>query len=170
MLKKIFLPMAAVSLLSTLGVSSVMAAGDLRIAYVKMITLINKSKPARARISRLKKEFGPRETKLKGKFQKFKSMEARLKKDHKVMSKTQVVTLQRKIRSLKRDLKRGDVEIREDLVIRRNEEDAKLRKIILKAIVSVAKRENYDLVLRQGVLYHSQRIDITPKIIKELAK
>lgn len=169
MLKKIYVSVMAVVLLSMAGASSVLAA-DLKIGYVKMLALSNKSKPALARISRLKKEFNPRQGKLKAKFKRMKGTEARLKKDHKVMSRAQVITLQKKIISLKRDLKRGEVEYREDLVIRRNEEDAKLRKVILSAIVKVAKRDKYDLVLRQGVLYHSKRIDITAKVMKELAK
>ncbi len=169
MLKKKYLSMTIIVMLSVFSAGSAIAA-ELKIAYVKMNTLLVKSKPASALIARLKKEFGPREAKFKAKIKRLKSMESRLKKDHRVMSKSQLITLQRKIRSLQRDMKRDNVENREDFALRRNEEGIKLQKLIFKAIVKVSKRDKYDLVLRQGVAYHSKRIDITSKIMKELAK
>jgi len=169
MLKKKYLSTAIVTMLLVFGAGSAMAA-ELKIAYVKMNTLLVKSKPASALIARLKKEFGPRESKFKSKIKKLKSMKSRLRTSHRVMSKSQLITLQRKIRSLQRDMKRDNVENREDFALRRNEEGVKLQKLIFKAIVKVAKRDKYDLVLRQGVAYHSKRIDITAKIMAELAK
>ena len=97
-------------------------------------------------------------------------MQTRLSKDHKVMSKTQVMKLQRQNRSLQRDIKRDSIEAREDLRIRRNEESAKLQKLIKAAIVSLAKREKYDMVMRVGVLYYSKKVDITDKVLAALAK
>ena len=161
--------MAAVAMLSTFGASSALAA-DLRIAYVNWSALLAKSKPVRQARARIKKEFGPREKRLKAKIGKFKLLQSRLKKDHRVMSKAQLIKLQRQIRSLQRDIKRDNVEMREDLALRNSEESSKLQRLIKKAIVNLAKREKYDLVMQIGVLYYSKRVDITDKVLAELAK
>lgn len=169
MLKQKFLSITAVFMLTIFGAGSAFAA-EIKIAYVHMNTLMAKSKPAKQARALLDKEFGPRKKKIRAKIATFNKMRGRLKKDHATMSKSQLISLERKIRSLKRDLKRDTVELREDQALRNNEVGVKLQKKITATIVSLAKREKYDLVLRQGVFHYSKRVDITGKVLAELAK
>ena len=78
--------------------------------------------------------------------------------------------LERDILSMRRDLKRSQEEFRDDLNIRRNEVLAKLQREIFDAIVDFAKDKKYDLILGQGVVYSSDRVDITDDILKQLSK
>jgi outer membrane protein len=71
---------------------------------------------------------------------------------------------------LRVDVQRKERELREDINIRRNEELGGLQEQINKAVTSVAKAENFDLVLYNGVAYASEKIDITDKILKSLGK
>jgi outer membrane protein len=72
--------------------------------------------------------------------------------------------------SKRRDLKRAQEEFRDDLNIRRNEVLAKLQKDMYQAVVDLAKEEKFDLILSQGVVYTSDRVDITESVLKKLSK
>ena len=84
------------------------------------------------------------------------------------MSESERHKLERDIVSRKRDVKRGQEEFREDLNIRRNESFDKLRRRVYEVIVDIAKKEKYDLVVSDGVVYADDRIDITDKIVARL--
>jgi len=71
---------------------------------------------------------------------------------------------------LKRDLRRETQEFREDYNLRRNEELAALQKVVYKAIIEIAKQEKYDLILHEGTIYASGKIDITDLVLKKLGK
>ena len=52
--------------------------------------------------------------------------------------------------------------------LRRREEIAKVQKQVNIAVEKVAKEQNYDLVLYQGVAYAGKKVDITDIVIKAL--
>lgn len=58
--------------------------------------------------------------------------------------------------------------MREDFNIRRNEELGKLQKKVHEVIVIVSKAESYDLVVTQPVLYASEKIDLTARVLQEM--
>lgn len=60
-------------------------------------------------------------------------------------------------------------EIREDINLRRNEELSSVQERANKVIQQIALDEKFDLILQDPVVYASQRIDITDKVIKALA-
>ena len=86
------------------------------------------------------------------------------------MSEQESAKLERDIITKKRDLKRKQDEFREDLNYRRNEEMVKIQKQIIQSIQQVAKDNNYDLVLSEGVLYASPKIDMSGLVIEYLKK
>ena len=75
---------------------------------------------------------------------------------------------ERTLVSDQRDIKRLQDEYSEDLSIRRNEELRKLEKEIAKTITDIAKKEKYDLIVFQGVIYASEKVDITNKVLESL--
>jgi len=69
---------------------------------------------------------------------------------------------------LTRELQRMQREFREDLNLRRNEEDVRRVATRQTVIQQIAEAEKFDLILQDAV-YISPRIDITDKVIKALA-
>lgn len=53
---------------------------------------------------------------------------------------------------------------------RRNEEMVKIQKQIIESIQQVAEDNKYDLVLSEGVLYASPKVDMTGLVIEYLKK
>ena len=91
-----------------------------------------------------------------------------MSKNTAIMSESVRNKNERKVVSLKRDIKRGKEEFNEDLNIRRNEELTKLQKQVYETIVAVAKEKNYDVILGDSVLYASKRVDLTEQVLEKL--
>lgn len=143
-------------------------AADLKIGFVNVARLLEKAPQAEAAKKDLEREFKPRDSKLMSEQKTIKAMEEKLAKDEAVMSEAERQKLERDLLNRKRDAKRVQDEFREDFNLRRNEELAKLQKSIFEAIQSLAKEENYDLLLTDGVVFAKDSIDITNKIEQKL--
>jgi outer membrane protein len=167
MFKKIMIAGSVILALSMFHASSVFAEST-RMAFVKIAVVLDKAPQAKAANKRLAREFAPRNRALIELRKKLRGYEDRLAKQNVTMSESQIKRLERDIRDTKRRIRRAQEDYREDLNIRRNEELRKLQKRVYKAIITVANREKYDVVMGEGVIYASKRVDITQKILNEL--
>lgn len=145
-------------------------AADLKVGYVNAVKVIEDAPQGQQALKRLETEFGPRDKELVSMQEKIKSLESELDKNALVLKESDRRSKEREVISLKRDLKRATQEFREDYNVRRNEELAALQKLVQKAIVEIAKQEKYDLILHEGAVYASDKIDITEQILKKLGK
>ena len=85
------------------------------------------------------------------------------------MSDTERRDLERQIMALKRDHKRAREEFGDDLNLRRNDELSKLQRLVIDAIVALARENDYDIILSDNnVLYASDKVDITEQVLKRL--
>ncbi len=159
----------AVSLSLVLGVYALAAdAAEVKIGFVNAARVLEEAPQAEAARSRLEKEFSPRDKKLVAAQKETRKLEDKLTRDGAIMSESERRKLERDIISRKRELKRSQEEFREDLNIRRNEAFDTLRRRVFEVISDIAKKQNYDLVLSDGVVYSSDRIDITDKVLARL--
>lgn len=145
-------------------------AEDYKIGAVNALRILEQSPQAEKMRAQIEKEFAPRDRELVGDQKKLKQMEDRLTKDAAIMSETERKKLERDIINARRDLKRNQDEFREDLTFRRNEEIAKIQKEIIESIQLVAKNNNYDVVLSEGVIFASPKVDMTQMVIDHLKK
>jgi outer membrane protein len=145
-----------------------LSAADLKIGFVNVAKLLEKAPQAEKAKKELEREFAPRDKKLVAEQKQIKQMEEKLGKDAAVMSDDEKQRLDKEIIGRKREAKRLQDEFREDFNLRRNEELTQLQKEIFEAIQSLAKDENYDLLLTDGVVYASDLIDVTGKVEKKL--
>ncbi len=147
-----------------------LALAEVKVGFVNTVKLMEEAPQAKAAISKMEAEFAPREKELVALQRDIKQSEDKLSRDSAVMSDSDRTKVERDLVSRKRDLKRSQDEFREDLNIRRNEELAKLQRRLYEAIVDLAKAENYDLIVSEGVVFASTRIDITDAILERLKK
>ncbi|UCH54492.1 MAG: OmpH family outer membrane protein [Pseudomonadota bacterium] len=145
-------------------------AVDLKIGYVNAAKVIDEAPQGEAALKKLGAEFGPRDKKLIATQNRIKELEEELEKNTLVLKEPERRSREHEIVQLKRELRRATQEFREDYNLRRNEELAALQKIVQKAIQEVARQENFDLILHEGVLYASGKVDITEKILRKLGK
>ncbi len=156
--------LAVVLLVPSLTVS----AAELKIGVVNAALVLDKSPQKAKALSRLEKEFSARSKSLEKKVKNLRARQDKLAKDGAILSADERKAKERKILSEQRELKRLGDEYSEDLSIRRNEELRKLEKEIAQTIVDLAKKESYDLVLYQGVIFASDAVNITDKVLEIL--
>ena len=164
-----WVPVFAGAFCAALAYAPVRAA-DLKVGYVNAIKVIEEAPQGEAALKKLEAEFAPRDKQLVEMQNKIKELEADLEKNAFVLKDPDRRSKEHEIVVLKRDLRRATQEFREDYNLRRNEELAALQKIVYKAIVEIAKQENYDLILHEGTIYASDKIDITAQVLKKLGK
>lgn len=153
--------------LGMLLISSVCAA-ELKVGFVNVPRVLEKAPQASAAKKRLEKEFAPRDKLLVSQQKEIKKLEEKLMRDQAVMGESERRNLEREIISKKREAKRAQEEFSEDFNIRRNEELGKLQRRIYEAIKALAKEENYDLLLTDGVIYASDKVNVTGQIQEKL--
>jgi outer membrane protein len=119
---------------------------------------------------KLEKEFSPRSQELDRMAKQIKDLETALDKDGLTITEADRRSKERDVQNIKTEFQRKQRELREDINLRKNEELGSLQDRINKAVQSVAKAENYDLVMYSGVAYAADKIDITDKVLKLLGK
>ncbi|MDT8384309.1 MAG: OmpH family outer membrane protein [Gammaproteobacteria bacterium] len=143
-------------------------AAELKIGFVNAAQVLEQAPQADDARNRLEQEFAPRDQALVKAQQAVRNMEEKLTRDGAIMSESERRKLERDIISQKRDLKRSQEEFREDLNIRRNEAFDILRRRVFEVITDISKKENYDLVVSDGVVYANERVDMTSKVVDRL--
>ena len=146
------------------------AQDALKIGAVNAQRILQESPQAESAIKMLEKEFSPRDKQLLAEQKKLKALEDRFNKDRAIMSEQERTKLERDIVAKQRDLKRDQDEFREDLNFRRNEEFGKIQKRVVIAIQKIAKENNFDVVLGEGVIFASPKVDISGLVIDYLKK
>jgi len=143
-------------------------AANLKIGYVNSARVIEQAPQAKAALTRLDKEFSPRDKKLVESREKIKTLETELEKNSLILKEEERRDKERELLILKRDVRRAAQEFREDYNLRRNEELAALQKLVYKTIISIAKKQRFDLILHEGTVYASSKIDITNRVLENL--
>lgn len=157
-----------VILAAGLAVTGMAAAADLKIGFVNLARITSESPQAKAANDRLQREFEPREQEIAAMQKDLKQLEEKLARDAAVMKESERVRIERDLRAREREVRRMYDELREDFNIRRNEELGKLQRRVGEAVQKLAKEEQFDLILIDGVMYVGEKVDITSKILDRL--
>ena len=155
-------------LLGLLCTSYWVAAQEVRIAFVNTAQVLEQAPQAGAVRLTLQNEFAPRDASLVTEQQRIRALEDRLLREAATMSDEERRRLERELLSQQRELKRSRDEFSEDFNIRRNEELARMQRSIASSIVNLAREMGFDLVIESGVIYASERVDITERVIARL--
>lgn len=145
-----------------------LAAQELRVGFVDIPYVIDKAPQAEAAGLRLEEQFAPRQDELRLQRKQLSEMRERLETDALVMTDTQRGELETEIRKLERRIQRDEQFFREELNIQKNNEFKKVRVVVLKAIDRYSRSNGYDLVVSEGVLFASKRVDLTEGVLEEL--
>ncbi len=146
------------------------AAGEIRIGVVDINKILLEAPQADAAGKSIKAEFSRRNRDLVAKQKKLRKLEEKLSRDGAIMSAAEVRRLEQDIRTQQRKLKAATDEYREDLNLRKNEELVKVGKTVTEVVHQLGKDENIDLILSEGVVYASPRVNLTEKVLSRLKK
>lgn len=145
-------------------------SAELKVGYVQVDKILQEAPQTAESGKKLEREFSPRSQELDRMAKQIKELETALDKDGLTITEAERRNKERDVQNIKIEFQRKQRELREDVNLRKNEELGSLQDRINKAVQSVAKAENYDLVMYSGVAYAADKIDITDKVLKLLGK
>jgi outer membrane protein len=144
-------------------------AADYKLGFVNTERLFREAAPAKRAQQKIEKEFSARDNEMQKLSKQVRDLQTVLDRDGPTMGDAERRNKERDLANQMRDLQRMQREYREDLNLRRNEELASVQERANKVIQQIAEAEKFDLIIQDPVVYASQRIDITDKVIKALA-
>ncbi|SCK23966.1 OmpH family outer membrane protein [Vogesella sp. LIG4] len=162
---KAFVSMAA--MLGTLATAGLAQAADLKIGYINTERVYREAAPAVVAQKKLEKEFATREQELKKLAARGKELEGTIARNK--ANETERKAQERELAAVDREYQAKMRDFRDDLNQRRNEEFASVQERANRIIRQIAEREQFDLILQDAV-YVSPKLDITPRVLKELEK
>lgn len=144
------------------------AAAGVKIGAVNFARLIQDSPQAKVVLKALEDEFSPRQRELLARQNELKDRQAKLQKDSAVMGAEERRNAESRFRDDERDLGRRQNEFVEDFNLRRNEELNKLQRDLLVEVQAFGRQNGYDLIIGDGVLYASQGMDLTARVLQAI--
>ncbi len=159
---------AGALLLALLALPGYAQGADYKIGFVNSERLFRDAAPAKRAAEKLEKEFAGRKAAMDKLEKQVRDLQSLLEKDGVTMAESDRRIKERDLANMSRDLQRMQREYREDLNLRRNEELTAVQERANKVILQIAEAEKYDLIIQEPVIFASQRIDITDRVIKAL--
>ena len=145
-------------------------AAELKIGFVNAIRVMDEAPQLEKASKSLDAEFARQKRQIVNARNELKKLEVKFQKNSAIMTEVKARNKSREIRDKKRDLKRQQEEVGEDFNIRRSEELDKIQKAIIKVIQDIAKKDSYDFILSEGVVWASKKVDITDQVLRKLGK
>lgn len=142
---------------------------ELKIGFVNTEKVFRDSQLAVKAQKKLEKEFQTREQDIQKLVKQARDLQAFLEKEGLTLSETERAKKQKELANLSRDVQHDQRAFREDLNQRKNEEFASVQERARKAIMDIAEKEKFDLIL-ENVVYASPKVDVTDRILKSLER
>ena len=151
-----------------LALSATAQAQELKIGVVNVQGLLQAAPQTKATLEALQEEFAPRERTVRAKEEELKALQEKAQRDAAVMGETELRNMQRDLRDVQREVERLGQEYNEDINLRRNEELGKLQRMLLQEIEAFATENGFDLIVGEGVIFASGRMNVTGQILEQL--
>ncbi len=161
------LPALALACAALLAVSLPVSA-QIKIGFVNVPRVLDQAPQAKAADERLEKEFGPRDSEILSMKRELVALNDKLTKNAAVMSAAERQRQEADMRQMRREIRRLEDEFREDVNLRGIQELGKLQRLVVEVIQNLAKAENFDLIISDGVIHAGDKVDITEKVISRL--
>ncbi len=143
-------------------------AQNVRVGFVNFAALLDKAPQSEAASKQIQEDFAKRDRDLLAQQQELTTREENLRRNAAIMSAEERTRQQGELRRLERELRRTQEEFREDLNLRRSEDLSALQKMMAEVIREMAREENYDLIITDGVIFAGANVDITDRVLERL--
>jgi outer membrane protein len=158
--------MAAASLM----LSAPVWAEEFKVGVVDAARVLENSPQAKAAKEKLEKAFAVRDQKLVAMQKEMNTLKEKLSREGNTMSEAERQKQEKELNRVAKDFKREQESFREDFNQARNQELQAVLKTINERVQAFAKAEKIDLLLSEGVVYASERVDYTKRVIESLSK
>lgn len=150
-----------------LGLTS-LAHAEMKVGVIDLAQLLREAPQARALRESLEADLEQRKRTLAREETAFTQKQEDFDRNVHALSPERREQMERELLAAQRELIRKRRQFEEELQARRMEGLREIDRNISRVIRDLAEREGFDLILSEGVLYASQRMDITARVIQEL--
>ena len=141
---------------------------DYKIGVVDPERVIEESPQYEAARQALQEEVADRERALREQQAKLDELKKNLERDAPLMSEEELARLQNDIRNRDRKVKYAKAEFQDDFALRQNELRTRLIAQVREVVQELAKEQKIDLIVSEGVVYFSERVDMSAQVIERL--
>ena len=141
---------------------------EYRIAVVDPNRVVEQSPQYEAAGKALELELSKREKALRAQNEEIAALKGKLENSRALMSEAEIRRLENDIRSRSRRLKYAQDEFQDDFSLRQNELRTRLAQQVQEVVEELAREQDIDLIVSEGIVYFSERIDISDQVIDRL--
>ncbi len=141
---------------------------EYRIAVVEPNRVVEQSPQYEAAGKALEAELSKREKALRAQTEEIAALKGKVESSEALMSEAELRRLENDIRSRSRRLKYAQDEFQDDFSLRQNELRTKLAQQVQEVVEELAREQEIDLIVSEGIVYFSERIDISDQVIDRL--
>ena len=146
------------------------AASDLKIGFVGVEKLLTQAPQVEAVNTAMMERFGGKKQELQDLEAEIKTMQENYKRNELVMTEDKLNELKTKLIGKVQTFKQMEATLNQEVSVMRNHELSVLQKAIREIINDVAKKDSYDLILSEGVVFAADKIDITDVVLDRMKK
>ena len=150
--------------------SNAIAADNLKVGFVSVEKLMSQAPQVEAISAELLKRFGGKKDELVAMDAEIKTMQENYKRNELVMTDDKLIELKTKLYNKFQILKQKEKILNQEVATVRSQELAVLQKAVRDIVDEIAKKDNYDLVLGDGVVFASDKLDITNIVLERMKK
>ncbi|MDY6956438.1 MAG: OmpH family outer membrane protein [Pseudomonadota bacterium] len=150
-----------------LGLTS-LAHAEIKVGVIDLAQLLREAPQARALRESLEADLEQRKRMLAREEAAFTQKQEDFDRNVQTLSLERREQMERELLAAQRELIRKRRQFEEELQARRMEGLREIDRNVSRVIRDLSEREGFDLILSEGVLYASQRMDITARVIQEL--
>ncbi|MDH5484117.1 MAG: OmpH family outer membrane protein [Gammaproteobacteria bacterium] len=146
------------------------AADNLKIGFVNMKQLLTESTQVAEINAKLQKRFSEPKKQLEDMAKSIQEQEKEIKRNELMMTESKINKSKQDLLARVQEFRQMEARLGQELQAVQNEELTAFRQVVAKVLEDVAKKESYDLILNDGVMYAAKSINITDKILERLNK
>ena len=146
------------------------AASDLKIGYVSVEKLLTQAPQVEAVNTAMIERFGGKKDELQKLEEEIKTMQENYKRNELVMTEDKLDELKNKLIAKVQTFKQMEATLNQEVSTMRSQELAILQKSVRDIINDIAKKDKYDLILSEGVVFASDKLDITDVVLDQMKK
>lgn len=156
--------------LAAFACSNAMASNNIKIGFVSVEKLLSQAPQVEAVNTAMLERFGGKKEELQKLEGEIKSMQEDYKRNELVMTEDKLNELKSKLIGKVQSFKQKEATLAQEVNTMRSQELAVLQKSVRDIIQEIAKRDKYDLILSEGVVFANEKLDITSVVLEEMKK
>jgi len=150
--------------------STAIAADKLKVGFVSVDKILSEAPQIKAVNDAMSKRFGPQKEELQKDEKEIRGLQEEYKRNELVMTDDKLNEFKNKIIAKMQAFKQKETRLSQEVATMRNQELATLQKFVQEIIKGIAKKDKYDLVLSDGVVYAADYLNITDKVLNAMIK